>query len=1147
MTDSLSPYSRGRVALFVLGYLLLSTTVASAASFVEFESGQVRPLAMSPDGTKLFAVNTPDNRLEIFAIGPVGLTHTGSLSVGMEPVAVATRDNGEVWVVNHLSDSISVVDVSTDPPRVTRTLLVGDEPRDIVFAGSGGNRAFITCAHRGQNTSINPNDYITAGIGRADVWVFDATDLGSSLGGTPVAGSPVTLFGDTPRALTVSTDGNTVYAAVFHSGNKTTVINEGAVCDTQATNITNNVAEPPCTLNGMSLPGGLPFPHRAADNSVRPETGLIVKYNGSQWVDRACMAGANIAKFCTTNADCPGSFCGRNWSPAVKLNLPDKDVFTINANTLVPGTIYTGVGNILFNMATNPGNGKVYVTATEANNDVRFEGPGVIGGSTVQGHLAEYHISVLSAGTVSSRHLNKHIDYSVRPAAAGVKDNSLATPTGMVFNGSTLYVAAFGSSKIGIFNTTELENDTFTPSSANHISVSGGGPSGLVFDATNNRLYVLTRFDNGVAVINTTTNTEVDHLSLYNPEPASVVNGRRFLYDAYFTSSNGEASCSSCHIFGDFDSLTWDLGNPDDVKLPNPLTIKLKGLALAAGSTVDFDNFHPMKGPMTTQTLRGMVNHGAMHWRGDRANQNGDVYDSDVAFRNFRVAFPGLVGRDSQIPESDMQAFSDFILQIYLPPNPIRALTNTLTADQAAGKSFMTGPRRADGLPPSFDSLVGSTAGFNCVGCHTLDPANGHFGGNGDASFENEPQIAKVAHLRNAYQKIGMFGMPRVAFLNAGDNASKGDQVRGTGFLHDGSIDTVFRFLQATVFNEQSAPFNGTGFDGGNVQRRQVEQFVLAFDTDFAPIVGQQITLTATNAGTVGTRIETLITRAGTSFILKGSPGVDECDLVVKGQVGGEARGWVLQGSSFRSDRASEPLIADTDLRALAASSGQELTYTCVPPGSGVRVGIDRDLDGVFDRTEIDAGTDPADAGSFPAPPTCSGRVIDKGRLKVSNNGDPAGDERLAMSGQWVVPLSPAMDPIANGFSFALYDSSGTEMFSRTVPGGAAAANDAPGWRINRSHTKWVFKDRSGTLAGGVNRVTISDKSGTSGTPGLFSFNVKGGGADFQVDIPTLPPTLLVTMGGTTPLDNSQCATAVFGLSGVAPVCTSTATYVRCR
>ena len=37
-------------------------------SFTNFESGQVRPLALSPDGTRLFAVNTPDNRLEIFDV-----------------------------------------------------------------------------------------------------------------------------------------------------------------------------------------------------------------------------------------------------------------------------------------------------------------------------------------------------------------------------------------------------------------------------------------------------------------------------------------------------------------------------------------------------------------------------------------------------------------------------------------------------------------------------------------------------------------------------------------------------------------------------------------------------------------------------------------------------------------------------------------------------------------------------------------------------------------------------------------------------------------------------------------------------------------------------------------------------------------------
>ena len=89
--------------------------------------------------------------------------HLYSVPVGMEPVAVAVRTNTEVWVVNHLSDSISIVDIGLDPPRVVRTLLVGDEPRDIVFAGPQKARAFITTANR--NLDRAPGSK----IGNADV------------------------------------------------------------------------------------------------------------------------------------------------------------------------------------------------------------------------------------------------------------------------------------------------------------------------------------------------------------------------------------------------------------------------------------------------------------------------------------------------------------------------------------------------------------------------------------------------------------------------------------------------------------------------------------------------------------------------------------------------------------------------------------------------------------------------------------------------------------------------------------------------------------------------------------------------------------------------------------------------------------------
>src|SRR5262245_63518123 len=148
MARKLSQLARSFAALALTA--AFAAPAAAQSSFVTFESGQVRPLALSADGTRLYAVNTPDNNLEIFSVGASGLTKLSSISVGLEPVSVAVRNAGEVWVVNHLSDSVSIVDVSVSPARVKRTLLVGDEPRDVVFAGTGNGRAFVSTARRGQ-------------------------------------------------------------------------------------------------------------------------------------------------------------------------------------------------------------------------------------------------------------------------------------------------------------------------------------------------------------------------------------------------------------------------------------------------------------------------------------------------------------------------------------------------------------------------------------------------------------------------------------------------------------------------------------------------------------------------------------------------------------------------------------------------------------------------------------------------------------------------------------------------------------------------------------------------------------------------------------------------------------------------------------
>ena len=181
---------------------------------------------------------------------------------------------------------------------------------------------------------------------------------------------------------------------------------------------------------------------------------------------------------------------------------------------------------------------------------------------------------------------------------------------------------------MGVFDTGALENDTFDPvaASANYIPVSGGGVSGLVLDEARGLLYVMTRFDNSVKTIDLSSHREVAGSVLPNPEPDSVVRGRPMLYDATQFSGNGEASCASCHIFGDKDDLAWDLGNPDNTVTKSTIPINFGGLlsvAIPAGLTGlpsplngsdKPEDFHPMKGPFTTQTLRGLRNCGAIDW-----------------------------------------------------------------------------------------------------------------------------------------------------------------------------------------------------------------------------------------------------------------------------------------------------------------------------------------------------------------------------------------------------------------------------------------------------------------------------------------------------------------------------------------------------
>jgi len=948
-----------------------------------FETLQTRPLALSADGRFLFACNTPDNRLEVFRVDGKNLKSVGSAVVGLEPVAVAVRTPNEVWVVNHLSDSVSIVSIDdAGNARVAQTLLVGDEPRDIVFAGPKNSRAFITTAHRGQNSPDDPGLHDPT-QGRADVWVFDATKPGPA-GGTRL--TKITLFADTPRALTASPDGKTVYAAAFFSGDQTTVASEYAV-------------EQVYPSGYMPGPGVLNF----GQPVPMPETGLIVKWKVGpdgqyHWID----------------------FYGSIFDPFIRVQLPDYDVFAIDATANPPAAkptgVYSHVGTTLFNMATNPVNGKVYVSNTDAHNDVRFEGH-TGGFSSVAGNIVDSRITVIdpASGALTVDNLNSHLDHT---AGTGDPTISRAFPQDLTVShdGKSLWVVAQGSQKVAVYDTASLEAGTAAPSAQNQVVLSAGGPTGVVLDESHKVAFVLTRFDDGISIVDESKRTEIGHVQMFSPEPASVTAGRQYLYTA--NSALGDQACASCHVGADFDGLAWDLGNPGAFPLPitqlapTEATIHtvpqaaIEGLIGQQSADYIFGYYQPVKGPMTTQSLRGLDNAGAMHWRGDRngavqqtgapfldgsgnpvvsQQPNGGIFDEFNAFMSFNVAFPGLVGATAELSNDDMSAFTNFILQVTYPPNPVRALDDSLTPVQQAGAGFFVNNIQGQELP--VDRF------HNCEGCHTLDrngnagasPHPGFFGTDGRLSFENETQTFKVPHLRNAYQKVGMFGSSLDEVHAPGSLIPQLNPtvpaVRGFGFQHDGADGKLEDFFTAFVFIQTYVTVDFAGIDNippnpygiplfdpndplnfdpanfslaGAQLRYALTDYIMAFDSNLFPIVGQQITYTPGNAKAVAARIA----------LLEAQATAGNCDLVVHGTFLGDDHGATYSNGKWTPDVSALPPLTDAQLEAFAAAS--PLTFLAVPPGEGWRVGVDRDGDGYVDGDELAHGSDPNNASSHP-------------------------------------------------------------------------------------------------------------------------------------------------------------------------------------
>ncbi len=915
-------------------------TVSAQSTWTNWETPPVHPIEITPDGNTLLAVNLADARLEVYDITSAVPVPTISIPVGIDPVSVRARTNDEVWVVNSISDSVSVVDLTTGNVRATIT--VGDEPGDVVFAGTP-ERAFVSMSQENE------------------VWVYDPADLTIP----PVV---VEIFGEEPRALARSADGTQVYAAIFDSGNATTLLGGGGAGGTLGfpPNVVNSPQGPYSGLNPPPNDGAAFLPAIAIGLPAPPAVGLIVRKvapgtwvddNGGDWSD--LVSGPDAA------------LSGR----PIGWDLPDHDVAVIDASTLLVSYV-DGLMTTDMAIGVHPVTGQITVVGTEAINEVRFE-------PNLTGIFIRVHLALAapdgSANTIVD--LNPHLDYLTSSIPIADRDLSIGDPRAIVWNaaGTRGWIAGKGSANVIEIDTGGTRIAPGTP-----ITV-GEGPSGLALDELRSRLYVHQHFDGSIVAINTDTLGIAATVPFHDPTVAAVKIGRPHLYDTQLTSGLGQLACASCHIDARMDRLAWDLGDPSGAM--RAFTGNCNNGIFLLGPPCP--PYHPMKGPMTTQTLQDIIGKEPHHWRGDRDG-----------LEEFAGAFFGLLGDDAPLDATSMQEFEDFLATITFPPNPFRNLDNSLPTSLPLDGHYTTGRFAPAGQPLPNGNAIGGLVryrlggldgGLDCVTCHTLPTGMGadvalvgfsaQFippGPNGErhhsiVSVDGSTNVSiKTPQLRNTYKKVGF-------------ESTQLENTSGFGVLHDGSVDSIAQFVAEPAFSVVSdqdvanlvaliLSFSGSELPLGSLN--DITELPGSASQDSHTAVGVQLTFDGVNNGDAAL-IDLL-------ELLQGEALAQRIDIIAHGIRNGEARGWVWTSLNlFQSDRNGETISIDS-LR-IDAAAGAEITFTAVPLGNGVRAGVDRDEDGYYDRTELDAGSDPADPTSLPGPLFVRGDCNSGGSIDISD------------------------------------------------------------------------------------------------------------------------------------------------------------------
>jgi YVTN family beta-propeller protein len=447
------------------------------------------------------------------------------------------------------------------------------------------------------------------------------------------------------------------------------------------------------------------------------------------------------------------------------------------------------------------------------------------------------------------------------------------------------------------------------------------GPRGLAIKYENSadpsdpgdRLYVMNRLDNSIAIVDPATDSHLGTIALANdPTPDYVREGREFLYSADL-SGNKFVSCASCHMDARTDSLVWKLGTPN-------LPASAYPPALADGLDAP-THFLADKGGMVTQSLQGLVNfevepklrdfftNAPYHWRGDRAD-----------FTEFAGAFQSLMGAAAPLDPVKMKAFETFVNSVNYPPNPRQPDTRAYSGGLGNPDDDTSGTDARLGLKLFHITPLSTCMGRSCVQCHALPESSNNRGTVPTAGGE----LIETAQTRGLFQREARQdkapGAPSPVVTAEFGLTHLGLSVSLNGFLN--------RFIPAKK-PDGTPSFTATGL-------LAVKSYMRQFDFGVAPLVGRSYTVDMANKGTSETN--------RTVALFENQARLGNVGVAVYSRIGGAETGYwfdltAIPAPAYRVEGSSPAAWIDrATLLAGPVQLRDRLVFTATPLGSERRV-----------------------------------------------------------------------------------------------------------------------------------------------------------------------------------------------------------------